>query len=147
MIYDLNLDNQIIIPNIIYLCDRLKINSIANKPWNKLVVNEKNECIKLWEIFYKSNKTNKISLNSLVLFYLRWEKDNDNLSEIGLSKKCLEKIKTNLIKIIDDDIMNINSNIDDNDEEIMYKNNDDEISKCLEQILPLIKFEKIYIYM
>ena len=104
MIYDLNINNKII-PNIIYLGNKLKINPIVNKSWDKLSKIEQEELSKLWNEFINSDDTNQISLKSLLLFYIRWEKDNDNLDEI-MSKKCQNKIKRNI------------ENNDENDDEI-----------------------------
>jgi len=41
MIYDININNEKIIPNIIYLIEKIQINTIANIPWNKLTNDEK----------------------------------------------------------------------------------------------------------
>lgn len=149
MIYDLNLNNEIIIPNIIYLCEKLKINSILNNPWDKMTQFEKDKYKKLWNDFYNSSQTNKISIQSLILFYLKWIKDNDNLEEIELNKKCFEKIKIDFINIIDVDNDNDNqktlNDLDDNDEKIIHKDSE-ELTKCLDQIYPLIKLENLYNY-
>ena len=147
MIYDINIDDKKIIPNIIYLTEKIKINTIANIPWDKLKDIEKKKLNVEWEKFYTSDKINDISLKSLVLFYLRWEKDNDNLSELGLSRKCLELIKTNLDNIIGENITdnNDNDNYDDGDEKNIYSI-DIKLDNCLKKIYPNIKFENIYNY-
>lgn len=142
MIYDINVNNEKIIPNIIYLNDMLKINDIANKPWNELTDEEKNEKYELWKNFYTSNKINKISLKSLVLFYLRWEKDKDKLNELNLSMNCYNVIHTNLDVFIEEN----NDYDDDNDEKNIYSNNDKKIERCLEKIYPNIKFDNLYTY-
>lgn len=140
IIYDINDNNKQILPNIIYLTTILKINNIANNSWDKLSEKEKNEKIELWENFYKSDKCNKICLKSLVLFYLKWEKDNDNLTELKLSKKCLEIIQTNIEDI------DKGYNEDDVDENKIYNDIDYKINECLKKIYPKITFERIYTY-
>jgi hypothetical protein len=144
MIYDINVEDKKIIPNIVYLTEMLKINMIANKQWDKLDNRDKEKLINEWEKFYKSDEINIISLKSLVLFYLRWEKDNDNINELGLPRKCLEIIKTNIDNLLD--ITNSNDNTDDNDEKNIYFNIDLELEKCLKKIYSNIKFENIYKY-
>ena len=142
MIYDINVDNNKIIPNIVYLAEILKINMITHKPWDKLENNDKENFTNEWVKFYKSHMTNIISLKSLVLFYLRWEKDNENINELGLPRKCLEIIKTNLENLTD----NINTTDDDVDEINIYSNLNLELEKCLKKIYSNIKFENIYKY-
>lgn len=147
MIYDINVDNVDnvkIIPNIVYLSEILKINMIANKPWDKLDNNDKENFTNNWINFYKSDKINTISLKSLVLFYLRWEKDNENINELGLSRKCLEIIKTNLDNLINN--TNTTDDVDDIDEKNIYSNLDTELEKCLKKIYSNIKFENLYKY-
>jgi hypothetical protein len=142
MIYDINVENKIIIPNIIYLAEKLKINMISNKPWDEFNSNEKNKISEEWKNFYTSDKTNQISLKSVIQFYLRWEKENENLKALNLSRKCLKLINSYLIDIINtsDEAEN-----DEADEKNVYNINMD-IEKCLEKIYPNIKFENIYNY-
>ena len=142
MIYDINVEDKIIIPNIIYLTEKLKINIISNKPWDEFNSNEKNKICEEWKNFYTSNETNKISLKSIILFYLRWEKENENLKALNLSRNCLKLINSYLSDVIDtsDEAEN-----DEVDEKNVY-NIDKKIEKCLEKIYPNIKFENIYNY-
>lgn len=142
MIYDINVDNIKVIPNIIYIVDKLELHQIVNKPWNKLTKYENNYKNTLWNDFIKSTKINKISLKSLVLFYLKWEKDNDNLTELNLSSDCLKIIKTNIDEILIDE-----NNIDDLDENKIYSNVNNEIENCLNQIYKNLKFNRIYDFM
>lgn len=141
MIYDINVNDTIIMPNIIYIIEKIKINYIANTPWDNITNEEKNKITKEWEQFYKSNETSKISLKSLVLFYLRWEKEKENLTKLNLSRKCLEFIKINL-----DDMIDYKVNDDDIDEKNMYSI-DVKLENCLIKIYPNIKFENIYKYL
>ena len=144
MIYDLNINKKKIIPNIVYLCNKLEINYILNQPWIKLKDDKKKQIENLWKKFYESNQTNKISIKSLVLFYLRWENDNDNLKDLGFSHKCLKEIKNNLDNLLEEDNFISNDNIIDEKNEVdIYSNN---LDLCLEKIYPLIKFENLYNY-
>ena len=147
MIYDINVNDEKIIPNIIYLNEKLKISTIANVPWEKIENNKREEMINEWEKFYKSDDINKISLKSLILFYLRWEKENDTLNRLGLSRNCLDLIKTKLDKIIGSNNIIENENAyDDDDEKNVYISSDIKLEKCLNKIYPNIKFENIYNY-
>jgi hypothetical protein len=141
IIYDINVDNNKIMPNITYLTEKLELYEIANKPWDKLYLEEKNKKIKLWDDFYKNTINNKISLKGLVLFYLRWEKENENLMELNFPQNCLKIIEINLDKILNDDGMDI-----DNDEDKIYSNLEKNMENCLEKIYSNIKFERIYNY-
>lgn len=142
MIYDINIDGVKIIPNIVYLTEKLKLKQIANKPWNKLSNNEKNNGELEWEKFYKFDKNNFISIRSLILFYLKWEKDNDKLNELNFPFNCIDLIKTNLDNVLND----MSLDADDNDEINVYSNSDVKMSKCLKKITPNIKYERIYTF-
>ena len=141
MIYDLNLNNEKILPNIIYLGNILKINDIVNRPWDK--IDEKENFNNLWNNFVNSPDTNQVSLKSLVLFYLRWEKDNNKLNSLNIKKKCKELITSNLNNIYEENFSNNNIN-DDDIEFRLYGIND--LDKCLKKIYKNIKFENIYNY-
>jgi hypothetical protein len=141
MIFDINIDNKKILPNIIYLTEKLEITSISNIPWEKLNEKEKEKRKILWEKFYKSDKIeNKISIKSLVMFYLRWEQDQDNLYELNISKNCLKILKKNLDNILEEEKKEETIN-----ENQIYDNNS-KIEECLNIIYPKINFEKIYNY-
>ena len=145
MIYDIKLVNNTIVPNIIYLCSILKIENICNKPWSILDLNTKKELNLLWENFYKSETDNKMALKSLILFYLRWSRDNDNLDLIDISSECLKKIKINLDNVIEE--LNIKDDdyiFDDQNESDLA--NSKELDICFNKIYPKIKFEQIYNY-
>ena len=143
MIYDLSIGNEKIIPNIIYLGNILQLNNIVDKSWNKNDVSEKENLIKLWNNFIESPDTNQIGLKSLVLFYLRWEKDNNKLNSLKIPKKCKEFITTNLNNVHEENFSNDNIN-DDDIEFQLYGTN--ELDKCLKKIYKNIKFENIYNY-
>lgn len=141
MIYDLNIDNEKILPNIIYLGNKLKINNIAEKPWNKLSSDEQEKITIVWNNFIESPNINQISLMSLVLFYLRWEKDNNTINQLDISEKCLKLIDIN--NVYDENYAN--DNINDEDVEFnLYSDNNLEI--CLKKIYKNLQFEKIYNY-
>lgn len=140
MIYDLVIENNQIIPNIIYLNKKLDISKIIDEPWDSLSLDKKINIENNWKDFYKSPKTNQISIRSLVLFYLRWEKDNETINDINISKKCFKSISTNI-----DEIIELNDENDEKNENDLY-NPKDEIDRCLKKIYPKIKFENLYNY-
>jgi hypothetical protein len=141
MIYDLNIDNEKIIPNIIYLANKLEIKNIVGKPWDKMTTDEQNKITSKWNDFIESPNINQISLKSLVLFYLRWEKDNNTINQIDISDKCLKLIDINTIY---DENYN-NENINDEDVEFNLYSNDN-LEVCLKKIYKNLQFEKIYKY-
>jgi hypothetical protein len=138
MIYDLNINDQLLIPNIIYLGDVLNLNNIINKPWNKLNINEIKNYEDLWKKLVNYQNINQESLRSLVSFYLRWEKDNNkiNLIQSQISKQCFEIINTYLLNIYEEDEIN-------KDEHNSTKN---DLNKCIKECSKKIKFENIYNY-
>jgi len=148
LIYDLNISNIEIIPNIIYIGNKLEINSIINKPWNKLSEIEKEKFNNLWKQFYLSENTNFISLRSLVLFYLRWEKDNNKLNDLKFDNRCLKLININLQNLYEENEEN-GIDIDDLDDidNIEFESNQNNIlNECLNKIYPKINYESIYNY-
>ena len=144
MIYDININSQYIIPNIIYLGNKLSINNIINKPWDKLTFDEKINLKNKWEKFYQSDSTDQISLKSLILFYLRWEKDNDNLKQLKISDKCLDIIGNNLNKAIEENNIIKDNQLDDENEVDVYESKT--FKNCLKQIYPKINYENLYNY-
>jgi hypothetical protein len=145
LIYDIVLnDKDILVPNIIYLSENLHISNISSKPWEKLTQLEKDNLTKKWVLFYESDKTNQVSLKSLILFYLRWEKDNENLKDLKISQKCLDKIKINIKSIVEENNSSKNEEIDDKNEIEISQSK--EIEQCLKEIYPIILYEKLYSY-
>ena len=140
MIYDINIDKQKIIPNIIYLADKLGISKIITEPYETIGLEKKTNLENLWKEFYTSQKTNQISLKSLVLFYLRWEKDNDKIKDL-VSSKCLNLISTNLENIEQYD----KNDLDDLDEKDVY-GTEIQLNNCLKKIYSKIKYENLYSY-
>ena len=142
MIYDLYYDYGIC-PTITVITEILEIQNIINVPWDK--VDDKSKIINLW-----NNLTYDTSylyiIKSLILFYLRWEKDNDTLEKLKLPKQCLKIIKT---KLILDEMENENKD-ETMIENILYNvKTDDEIRElefCLNEISKHLSFEKIYKY-
>ena len=147
MIYDLNIENKIILPNIIYLANKLGINSIVDKPWNKLSKIEEQNIIELWKNFYTNNEEyhNQISLKSLVLFYLRWEQNNNKLDSLGLPKECFKLIGEKYSNL-ENETNVISSDYEINDQFEMNIHDDKKLEKCLKKIYPKIKLEDIYNY-
>lgn len=142
MIYDLNIEDEKIIPNIIYLGNKLQINNIVQKPWNKMTMDEKEKITIQWNDFIESPNANQISLRSLVLFYLRWEKDNNTLNQLGISNKCLKIIDIN--NVYDENYNN--DNINDEDVEFNLYDANYKLEVCLKEIYKNLQFEKIYNY-
>ena len=72
----------------------------------------------------------------MVLFYLHWEKDNDNLSDLNISKTIENNIIKNLEKFDETD--------DDRIDDIFYDL--DEQDNFLTQIYSKINFKNLYNY-
>lgn len=135
MIYDLLINNNTIIPNIIYIGNELQINNIIKKPWEKLDVVEKTNLEKVWTDFYSSESTNQLSLHSLVLFYLRWDNENELLSNYKIPKIIKEKLGK------------FDETNDEQDDNILYDLDElTELNKFLTKFYPKISFEKLYNY-
>ena len=135
LIYDVE-DNEIIYPNIIFINNHLEISNIYNKKWDDLDEQEKNNFNMNWLKIIKLD--NHKGFLSLILFYLRWEKDLDNLKKISITKDCRKILNLNLEKIDNDD------NIIDIDEKMVYNNLD--INKCLKENIKNINPINIYNY-
>lgn len=137
MIYDIiDLEDHFICPNIIIIGELLQIQNIANKPWSKLNINEKKFLELNWLEVVLKNEINILYLKALILFYLRWEKQNDKLEKIKMSKKCR--------KIIN---LNIQDDNEDKIENIFYDFTiTDFTSNCIKSVLTNINFEDLYNY-
>jgi hypothetical protein len=140
MIYDIKIKNKVY-PSIIRIVENLGIENIINEPWEKLS-KEKQKIIK--DKWYKTTKGQKISeMKFLILFYLRWEQDNEKLEEIITEPNCMKIIKPNL-----DNIYDINN--DDNENYFYtigitmdYKKS---IDYCIKTISHKIDIENLYTY-
>jgi hypothetical protein len=138
MIFDYKDSNKTITPYIIILCNKLKINNlIIHKSWEKLDINIQNELINEWINFTKSNYFDIIK--SLILFYLRWEYDQNKLSKFEIVKDCNSIIK----KKIEDNLKYDNDTFEE--EKIL---GDNDIKNCIQKFidLNLIDFKNIYNY-
>ena len=141
MIYDIPLKDKIY-PSILHIVELLQIENIINEPWDKLSSVRKKSIIGKW---YKiTNSSDIIVVKSLLMFYLRWERDNEKLEKLMMDSNCLEVIKTNLENVYD-------INEDTNEIFFYYKTRNDPavaigIEQCIKSISHKIKMEDLYIY-
>jgi hypothetical protein len=138
MIYDVLYENELY-PTIIILNDLFdnKISDVCNNSIKKINKIKLDDMENKWNIIINDYENNKKIINSVVLFYLRWEKDETNLKNIKLNNSCKELLKNFNEKIN-------NEEIDEKDETIMILN--DNTNECLKNIIPQLKFENLYNY-
>jgi hypothetical protein len=161
MIYDIFLSVKIsggakdqVCPLIVFLCNLLDINDIVNNPWikdkendnndnkDKVIIAQQDKLKEKWNKNILSNEQNIKYIASMILFYLRWERDEDNLNKLNIPKECIGIIKSNIDEIdIDKD-----NQQDKVDEFIDKSENDAKILDCIKKILPNIDFGRIYTY-
>jgi hypothetical protein len=141
MIYDIQIRSKIC-PSILHIVESLRIQNIINEPWDKLSHGQKKIISGKW---YKiTNSDNFLLVRSLIMFYLRWERDNEKLGKIITDPNCLEVLKTNL-----EDVYNTNEN---SNEIYFYLNQYDYashlvvVSQCIKSISHKIKIEDLYVY-
>jgi hypothetical protein len=160
MIYDVFISAKIsgadknkVCPLIVLLCNLLDINDIVNNPWvddknadknadkNKSRIVQQIKLKEKWNKDILSNEQNIKYISSMILFYLRWERDANNLKKI-IPEDCIGIIRSNINEIdIDKD------DKQDNVDEFMNKlEKDDKILECIKKILPNIDFGRIYTY-
>jgi hypothetical protein len=130
LIYDVNYVNGIL-PNIIYIADLLGIHNIINMPYHKLPPNQLVDLVKRWDMF----KNNLVFMKSLLLFYMKWDKDENNL-EFNLSRR----ISTQLDEIYKE------TTDENNVDNLIYNMNKEDIQDFIENIKDQIKLERIYEY-
>lgn len=137
MIYDI-LDNDETYPNILKIVELIDIKNITNEPWDKLSDDRKKNLISIWYNLINL-ESNYIYFKSLILFYLRWERDNDKLDKLKIPQKCLRIIKNNIDSVY---------TVEENDESdfIFYFEDEDKIEYCLKEILKNLSIEDIYKY-
>lgn len=140
IIYDIRDENKVY-PSILNIVNLLGIPNIINESWEILSEEQKKSISDNWYELTNSPKFDRLS--SLIMFYLRWERDNEKLDDLKISKKCINMIKTNL-----DDVDNIN---EDENENLFYKiyTREEEFIKydCLRTIASKLKIEDLYNYM
>lgn len=140
MIYDIQ-SGDTIFPLILRIVELLEIQNIINEPWNKLSNAQKKKISSKW---YKiTNNSDIIFVKALIMFYLRWERDNDKIGKIITDPICLEVIKTNL--------ENVYSVDEDKNEFLIYERSNSSlhsiINQCIKSISHKIKIEDLYVYM
>lgn len=139
MIYDIN-NKSSVYPSILYIVDKLDILNVIVEPWKNLSESKKNQLADNW---YKVLNSQSFDyFKSLIMFYLRWEKNNENLENLKIPKKCLEVIKTNIENVDNDD--------EEDNEKLFYKSYNKEtlfrIDYCLKIICGKLKIEYLYTY-
>lgn len=135
MIFD-KVYNKIVYPNIIILGELLQIKNIANTKWEQLDWTEKTIIYDCWVNLIKTNDNIDL-IKSLIIFYLRYEYDQNKLNRLKLDKKCISLLK-NKIKF--------NTFENDEEDEVNIYTNTEELDKCVLKISNQIKVEDIYNY-
>lgn len=130
LIYDINYVNGIL-PNIIYIADLLGIHNIINMPYQQLSPVQLADLVKRWDMF----KGNLVFMKSLLLFYMKWDKDENNF-EFKISNRISNKLDEVYKETTDQ------NNIDD----LIYNMNKDDIQDFIDNIKDQIKLERIYEY-
>lgn len=140
MIFD-KLENNKPIPNIIVLADSLGIHKIVNLKWEQLSLEEKNTIKYNWDKLLL-NQLKFPTLRSLVLFYLRWESNIDELKKLRINRECQKILFTKLKS--DEDLDN-----DDFDENILgvKKIPIEKIDECIRLVGSKLNVEYIYNYL
>ncbi len=139
MIYDYVDNDKLPVPNIIILSQTLGIYFVCNRKWEEIDDTLKNNIQQKWTDMKKNSKYFSL-IKSLILFYLRWEYNEEALIKIKLDEECKKIIRTKLKR--DDE------NFDDNIiyENINKKDFDNNIERCIGIIKDQIEFEFLYTY-
>jgi hypothetical protein len=135
LIYDINYIDGIL-PTIIYIADLLKIHNIINTPYQNLSIEKRDELIKVWDIV----KKNLIFMRGLILFYIKWEKDESTTNSLGIGINISDNID-NIIKHIyteSDDLNNIDN--------LIYNPNNNKINEFINKVCEKITYDRIYEY-
>jgi len=136
MIFDKNENNLQVSPYIFIVSRELQISKIINEPWD-LIDKIKQQNLNInWINFLNSSSNNDI-IKSLLLFYLRWEYDQEKLSSLKIDKNCSIILKKKF-KLTSNE-----NDIDKNDETVLT---DQELSNCIESVKNQIQFKNIYNY-
>jgi len=134
IIYDYPIKGKVY-PSILHIVELLEIQNIINEPWDKLSDVKKKSISGKW---YKiTNSADITAVKSLIMFYLRWERDNDKLEKIMTNSECLKLIKTNL-----DEVYDINEDTNEN----YFYFRERAIEQCIKSISHKVKIEDLYIY-
>jgi hypothetical protein len=137
MIYDID-DRQEVYPVILKIVNLLEIQNIINEPWDKLNESKKQQIRENW---MSHNKDYAEVFYSLIMFYLRWEKDEGSLNKIKMSPNCSNVIIPNL-----KEVNKINKDGVDNIDIIIYKASNARLYNCLNEIFKLVDVGKVYDY-
>ena len=139
MIYDINDENKIY-PSILNIVKLLGIPNIINEPWDKLTDERKNQLTDNW--YQITNSEFFIRFSSFIMFYLRWERDNEKLDALKLPNTCK--------KFIDTHLNNVSEFNELEHEKLVYTSYElrdkFKIFTCLKLISGKIKLEDLYKY-
>ena len=142
MIYDL-VYNGNLLPTITVINDIFDnlINIICVIPYDKY--DRKEELLKRWNIIIETEENYRY-IKSLILFYLKWETDEDNIKIFSryLDDNCKNMINIHTSVIYEDDERN-----DNNNERFIYGNTTNDVFDfCLKKLISIIKIERLYEY-
>lgn len=135
MIFDKIYKNKVY-PNIVILGELLQIRNISNTKWDQLDTNKKSKINDNWKSLIKYD-SNLDLVKSLIIFYLRYEIDLNNLSSLKLDSNCLGLLRNKMLLTSFDN--------EELDETSIYSN-EDELNRCIKKISSQIKIENIYNY-
>ena len=135
MIFDNNYDNKEMLPYIIIIGNELNINNIASTTFKQINETDKLSILKNWSNFISLPKNYDIII-SLILFFLRYEKNSYKIKDFNLDPECLKYLK----KFI------LNEDITEFDENLVFNKNDNKFRECIINISSIINFEELYMY-
>ena len=136
MIYD-TYDNNVILPNIVWLCNYLDISDITTVDLNNFKQSKKyNKVLIKWEEL--GNQNNILKIKSLLLFYYNYKK-----GEINEVKEIVKNCIKNNFNTKDFDKENINEDFGE-----FFKTSEDQQIHCLKLLFndKNIHFDNIYNY-
>jgi hypothetical protein len=141
MIYDIHYEDKIL-PTIVVLADIIKpLRNVCVERYGTLTDAETDEMNKAWGNMIKTRLDDVYPfIKSLLLFYLRWETDEDELKNYKqlFDNNCQYLIRTHIKNIYEDG--------QDNDNFIYNRGNAEQMDFCLKSFIPSIKFERLHEY-
>ncbi len=135
MIFDLMIKN-IPVPNIIILSDELSISKVANIKWEQLDSSDKFKIKEKWnKLLVEDNKFPLV--RALVLFYLRWESNIDEIRKINIDRECKKILFT---KLKEDEEDKIDDNLG------IFGGIAEKLNNCIKLVSKKIDFSLLYNY-
>ncbi len=126
-------------PIIIILANSIGCRNISNAKWNQLDPDETNLLKKSW-VNFCSESDNFIIIKQIIIFYLKYEYQQDNIKSLKVDRNCLRSL-SRFYEFYDTDSSDqTNDSIDEN---FVYKN-DQTMDNCIRQLVDTIDFENIY---